>query len=69
VLSNFVDIRFDILLSRSKGDWLERMFREEFAEAMVMDLLSSDTMKVLQNCSEIEQALTERDELDKGETD
>jgi hypothetical protein len=62
-------MRFDILLSRSKGDWFERMFREEFAEAMVMDLLSSDTMKVLQNCSEIEQALTERDELDKGETD
>jgi hypothetical protein len=61
-------MRFDILLSRSKGDWLERMFREEFAEAMVMDLLSSDTMKVLQNCSEIEQALTNRDELDKGET-
>jgi hypothetical protein len=69
VLSNFVDMRFDILLSRSKGDWFERMFREEFAEAMVMDLLSSDTMKVLQNCSKIEQALTERDELDKGETD
>jgi hypothetical protein len=31
-------MRFDILLSRSKGDWFEGMFREEFAEAMVMDL-------------------------------
>ena len=26
-------------------------------------------MKILQNCSKTEQAITERDELDKGETD
>ena len=42
-------MRFDILLSRSKGDWFERMFREEFAEAMVMDLFSSNTMNLLKN--------------------
>jgi hypothetical protein len=31
-------MRFDILFSRSKGDWFVGMFIEEFAEAIATDL-------------------------------
>jgi hypothetical protein len=33
-------MRFDILFSRSKGDWFEGRFTEEFAEAIVVDLVA-----------------------------
>jgi hypothetical protein len=31
-------MRFDILFSRSKGDWFEGRLIEEFAEAIALDL-------------------------------
>ena len=32
-------MRFDILFSRSKGDWFEGRFIEEFAEAIAVALI------------------------------